>query len=437
MSIRRILESGTVRDVRPACGGIFETAVVFGLLIAAASCGVATDVSKREPKGNTENAIVGGTLSTPGQDSVVHLLMGDESCSGSLIEPNLVLTARHCVADPDETQECGPYGPTKDPGGIQVFVGADASLDSQPAAVGARITVPQTSNMCSFDVALVELDTPITGVPIAKLRFTELTQSEKTIAVGFGVDGDNQELPSRMQRETTILGVGPRDVPYTSMDGTKVTYQAPTGDVVTGESTCFGDSGGPLFDAQGQVVAVTSRGVPDLFPEGQGNHGNGCIDEPSVYAGVRFNEQIIRQAAKAAGHELPANAPTTQPSPLRDGGVDDAPDSGKPKKQKGDAGKEGDDTTDEPDPKTASDGIATGDDDKPSSSSGSSTKPTSSSKKSAVSNVTLVPAPSPFGCSSAGALGGGRGPLTGLPGPWAFGLAIGWIAMRRRAGRRG
>src|SRR5262249_3458762 len=54
-------------------------------------------------------------------------------------------------------------------------------------------------------------------------------------------------------------------------------------------------------------------------------HGNSCIDEPSIYAGVRFNEQIIRQAAQAAGHPLPATdgpapppggtPPPTQPSP--------------------------------------------------------------------------------------------------------------------------
>jgi hypothetical protein len=276
--------------------------VTAGLLLAG--CAVATDQAV-EVNRFTASSIVGGTTSTTEQDAVVKLVNGDEFCSGSLIAPNLVLTARHCVADPDPAEECAAYGPTRPANGFKIFIGVAVQADGEPAALGERITVPTTSNMCSFDVALIQLDRDVVGARIATVRFSALAPNEPTVAVGYGVDGQDQPPAARMQRSTTVLGVGPTTVAYTARDGTTVRYAAPNGDVVTGESTCYGDSGGPLLDSLGQVVAVTSRGLESLFPAGDPAHGNGCIDDPAVFAGVRFNEEVIRRAAAAAGHALP------------------------------------------------------------------------------------------------------------------------------------
>jgi MYXO-CTERM domain-containing protein len=287
--------------------------IVVALGAAAFGCGEKGTTGTTDTRGSARSSIVGGTPSTSAQDGTVLLINGNESCSGSLIAPNLILTARHCVADPQQGDtDCVGYGPTIDASQMQVFVGKDldvAQVDtSNPDATGTRITVPQTENMCSFDVALIELDSDLTkaGALLVPLRFTDLAPNESTVAVGYGVGGNDEDRPVRMQRTTSVIAVGPQSIQFKSQNGTIIPYDLPKGDVATGESTCFGDSGGPLLDAKGNLVAVTSRGTqtPD-----DGTHGNGCIDSPSIYAGVKQNESTIRAAAKAAGHELPASAP--------------------------------------------------------------------------------------------------------------------------------
>ena len=284
------------------------------LALAAVGCGLASNEGNGEHTGMSRQPMVGGTVSTADQDSVVFLMKGqDESCSGTLIAPNLVLTARHCVAEPNEsTDECVGYGATVSPSQMSIKVGVSAGWTvGSVAASGKQIITPSTVNMCGFDVALIVLTRDVAGAMISPVRFSALEANEATVTVGYGVDGNDRELTRRMQRTTTILGVGPAQVAYKMKDGNTFNYTAPDGDVVTGESTCFGDSGGPLFDMKGNVVAMTSRG-PANAPEGAA-HGNGCIDMVSIYAGAKKNEATIRAAATAAGHPLPANVEPPPP----------------------------------------------------------------------------------------------------------------------------
>lgn len=390
-----------VRMLKQALLALSAFAVVAG-------CAATDEVpSAGEHRGIARQAMVNGTVSPPAQDSVVFLMKGqEESCSGTLIAPNLVLTARHCVAEPDEQNECGQFAAATTPSTMSIKTGGSAGWETgNVVAKGKKIFVPDTNNGCGFDAALILLDRDVPNAKISPVRFSPLKANEPAIAVGYGVDQNDKDLPKRMQRSTTVLGVGPAqgtiDIAYEMKDGKTFNYTAQLGDVVTGESTCSGDSGGPLFDMNGAVIAMTSRGPFDS-PQG-GIHGkNGCADMLSIYASTLMNKDMILKAAKEAGH------------PITDRG-DPGPQSTDP--TTGDDEEEatsapGDDDDDE----SSTRGDDDDDDDKP-------------SKKSSKTKSTGTAAADAGGCSSTpGQTGNG----------WLMFLGVGaaLVTSRRRASRR-
>src|SRR5690349_8326418 len=64
---------------------------------------------------NDESDIIHGRTDTAVHDSVIFLVMTTNgritaSCTGTMVAPNLVLTARHCVSNTDRGSLCTPQG---------------------------------------------------------------------------------------------------------------------------------------------------------------------------------------------------------------------------------------------------------------------------------------------------------------------------------------
>ncbi len=193
---------------------------------------------------------------------MVHLSnMGLASCSGTLIAPNVVLTAQHCVApvSGDGSVSCGVtvFGSQYDAGELWVTTHPEFTMDVANYHVGMEIVIPPGGNaFCGNDQAILILESPVPeteAVPAAPRVDESLVLGEEYSAIGFGQTCDGCDSGVRYRLDDLLTSCVADDCPSNYVAQTE--WLGATG-------VCQGDSGGPAMDLLGRVVGVASRGGP-------------------------------------------------------------------------------------------------------------------------------------------------------------------------------
>jgi MYXO-CTERM domain-containing protein len=267
----------------------------FALLLGLASLSSCSEAPRAEAIGQRHEAIINGTPDSgaAAHESVVLLSLTSqgELCSGSLIAPNLVLTARHCVSsnvvegigcDIDGNSQNGDQvGADLDPTSIVVLTGQAPNPFGQGVAFGKKIYHPAGNNLCNHDIALILLSNSVPGATPMSLRFAFGPQiGEVTTPVGYGkTTSSDFSAGSRYRRENT---------PIVSV-GQDLNFSTASNEFVMGQSTCQGDSGGPVLASDtGAILGVTSR-------------GGDCFNGFQQFTRVDSHKALIEQALSEAG----------------------------------------------------------------------------------------------------------------------------------------
>ncbi|XP_011690276.1 PREDICTED: uncharacterized protein LOC105451493 [Wasmannia auropunctata] len=225
-------------------------------------------------------AIVGGEPASPGEfpHQVSLRLDGSHVCGGSIIAPNKILTAAHCVVG----IAYPPYSNYK------VATGTNSISGGEIHTVKSILVHPQYSDKYEDawknDIAVITLVEPIKynqyQQPIA-LTTTKPTPGQACTLSGWGLIRTNGPLPRNLQKMTQVVVAQNKcqdshyEMPLTGSHLCTINRY--------GIGACSGDSGGPLI-SKGVQIGVTSWVLP-------------CArGEPDVYTDVYYHRNFIQQA---------------------------------------------------------------------------------------------------------------------------------------------
>jgi protease YdgD len=203
-------------------------------------------------------------------------------CTGTLIAPDLVLTAAHCIFDPVS-------GTARDPREVRFRAAlrdgamvAEARVARMVAMPGYQPGAPASADNIRLDVALLELADAIPSGVAAPFLIADAAVRGREISVVSYASGRDNALS--LQRGCNVLG---------RQDG----LMAFDCDVT------FGSSGAPVFDwsaGRARILSIISAG--NRSDEGTVAYGMALPDAVSVLkAGLRSGAGVIAPPAEETG----------------------------------------------------------------------------------------------------------------------------------------
>lgn len=260
------------------------------------SCGITDDSLGRAPLPILDGATDTGDPAVVAVDA--KLPTGEELCTGYLITPDLVLTARHCAAPVvNPSGPCETMGTTVmasggeplDASKLGIVIDATWYENSKILPVAEVTVLPDSvgASMCGNDLAILRLSTPIEGIDPIPLRVASPPDvGEGFTAIGYGLSDPSDLNTSGIRRSRgglTVSSVGASD-------------RTSDGEWIADTGPCGGDSGSPAIDADGASFGVMTRGQKST-----------CIS--MIYERVDTHADFLIDQARASATRLGIDPP--------------------------------------------------------------------------------------------------------------------------------
>lgn len=300
---------------------------VAALSLSAVACGgegAGSDEAADPTLGTARSAVQGGIVDTAATNNFAVGITSPEGavCSGTLIAPNLVLTARHCVVAEGSARAVtcrDHFGPT--------IAASELRVTTSPNILRAArfydardIVVPANDGFCGNDIALVVLaqnvpaSEAVPAIPVVQFAMIdEARLGSQVAALGYGITRpDADDAGERRVRENIDILCVPGSSTH-PCEGDVAKLVQSDAEFVTDGFVCSGDSGGGAF-----AQTTFHNGVPHVLGAlSRGPQSNDtCL--AAIYSRTDKHASMIIDAGIRAA-ELGGYAPAAWAAPLASG----------------------------------------------------------------------------------------------------------------------
>jgi secreted trypsin-like serine protease len=224
-------------------------------------------------------ALVGGAQLARGDIAREVVMIEDargRHCTGTVLARDIVLTAAHCTSE-----------------ATKLTISRSVAAGVENYKVLTVVIHPQydtrsyANSQAAVDLALLKLESPLSDPSSVLIRGRVPLRGERFVVAGFGVTASGSLAGLGTLRTAVLTAVGE---PSTLQ--LRLSYSATHDVTVGGLGSCYGDSGGPVFErASGRFVLI---GV--LSWANGPNMSRGCGGITGVTPLARHREWIVKTA---------------------------------------------------------------------------------------------------------------------------------------------